>query len=212
MLPASSTPVPEQPMTTSAATAPPQRSWGLILLWLAPLVFLLLVLAYGFLTRAPADSTNSMPRVGHPLADFTLLDLQGHAVQLSALRGKVVFINVWATWCPPCVEEMPTIQRLHERLHARGLEVLAISIDALGAQVVAPFMRDYRLTFPTLLDPQGTIERLYRTGGVPESFIVDRQGRLVEKIVGPRDWAHPQFLAMFERLLAAPEPATEQRN
>jgi peroxiredoxin len=135
------------------------------------------------------------------MADFTLPDLRGHAVQLSALRGKVVFINVWATWCPPCVEEMPTMQRLHEQLRARGLVVLAVSLDALGEQVVAPFMRDYRLTFTTLLDPKGTIERLYRTGGVPESFIVDKQGRLVEKIVGPRDWAHPQALAMFERLL-----------
>jgi peroxiredoxin len=91
-------------------------------------------------------------------------------------------------------------------LHDRGLEILAISIDALGAQVVKPFMQQYRLTFPALLDPKNRIERLYRTGGVPESFVVDKQGRLVEKIVGPRDWSHPQVIAMFERLLAASAP------
>jgi peroxiredoxin len=144
------------------------------------------------------------PRVGQPLADFSLPDLQGHMVQLSSLQGKVVFINVWATWCPPCVDEMPTIQRLYDRLHTQGLEVLAISLDALGAQVVAPFVRDYRLTFPVLLDARSTIERLYRTSGVPESFIVDKRGRLVDKIIGPRDWTHTQMLMLFERLLAAP--------
>jgi peroxiredoxin len=183
-----------------------------MLLWLTPVAFLLFVLAYGILNREPADSHDTVPRVGQPMADFTLPDLGGRNVQLSALRGKVVFINVWATWCPPCIEEMPTIQRLHEHLHARGLEVLSISLDALGAQVVAPFMRDYRLTFPALLDPKGTIERLYRTGGVPESFVVDKQGRLVEKIVGPRDWLHPHILATFERLLAASTVETGRSN
>jgi peroxiredoxin len=193
---------PEQPVTQTPTTT--KHSWGLTLLWLGPVLFLLCIVVYGLLSRDSASPNNTVPRVGQPLADFTLPDLQGHSVQLSALRGKVVFINVWATWCPPCVDEMPTMQRLHERLHSRGLEILAISLDALGAQVVEPFMRDYRLTFTALLDPKGTVERLYRTGGVPESFIVDKQGRLVEKIVGPRDWTHPHLLATFERLLEAP--------
>jgi thiol-disulfide isomerase/thioredoxin len=125
-------------------------------------------------------------------------------VQLSALRGKVVFINVWATWCPPCIEEMPTMQQLHDRFHDRGLEILAISIDALGTQVIVPFMQEHRLSFTTLLDPEGKVERLYHTNGVPESFIVDKRGFLVEKVVGPRDWSHPQVIALFERLLAEP--------
>jgi len=169
-------------------------------------LFLLLVFLYGKLSRPSSSSNDMVPRVGQPLADFSLPDLQDHMVQLSSLRGKVVFINVWATWCPPCVDEMPTMQRLYDRLHAQGLEVLAISLDALGTQVVAPFVRDYRLTFPVLLDAKNTIERLYRTSGVPESFIVDKRGHLVEKIIGPRDWAHPQMLLLFERLLAAPVP------
>jgi peroxiredoxin len=130
-------------------------------------------------------------------------------VQLSALRGKVVFINVWATWCPPCIEEMPTMQRLYEQLHSRGLEVLAISIDALGAQVVAPFMQQYQLTFPALLDPRDRITHLYHISGVPESFIVDKRGLLVEKVIGPRDWSHPQMITLFERLLAIPATDSE---
>lgn len=188
----------------SPALPPSGRRWGIILLWLLPALALLLVFAYGFLTREPADSDDTAPRIGKPLADFTLPDLQGRSVQLTALRGKVVFVNVWATWCPPCVEEMPTIQQLYERLHGRGLEILAVSLDALGAQVVEPFMQRHRLSFSTLLDPKNLVQRLYRTTGVPESFIVDKRGILVDKVVGPRDWAHPQLLAQFERLLAMP--------
>jgi peroxiredoxin len=146
------------------------------------------------------------------LPDFTLPDLQGTPVQLSKRQGNVIFIIIWATWCPPCVEEMPTMQQLYERLHGHGLEVLAISVDALGAQVVGPFMQKYRLTFPVLLDAASRIPSLYRTSGVPESFIVDKRGRLVEKIVGPRDWSHPRMIALFQRLLSAPdERATGSR-
>jgi peroxiredoxin len=184
------------------------RSWLATLLWMTPAVFLILVVLYGLFTRQSTDQQDEGPRIGRALADFTLPTLQGRTVQLSDLRGKVVFINVWATWCQPCVEEMPTIQRLSDQLHERGLEVLTISIDALGEQVVEPFVRKYQLTFPVLLDSKGTIERLYHTTGVPESFIVDKRGMLVEKVIGPRDWAHPQMLTIFERLLAAPQSAT----
>ena len=175
---------------------------GLILLWVLPVLMVLGVLVFAYLTRQPVDDT--APRVGQPLADFTLPDLRGQSVQLAALRGKVVFVNVWATWCPPCVEEMPMIQQLYERLHSQGLEVLAVSLDALGIQVVGPFMQNYRLTFPTLLDTKSVVQRLYHTTGVPESFVVDKRGILVDKVVGPRDWTHPQVLAQFERLLAMP--------
>ena len=191
---------PSQPEPTSSPAPTPDRRWGLILLWVLPGLVLLLVFAYGFLTRQPVDDT--APRVGQPLADFTLPDLRGQSVQLAALRGKVVFVNVWATWCEPCREEMPAIQKLYERLHDRGLEILAVSLDALGIQVVGPFIRNYRLTFPTLLDTKNVVQRLYHTTGVPESFIVDKRGILVDKVVGPRDWVHPQMLAHFERLLA----------
>jgi len=195
---------PSTPDHLASATPPSDRRWGITLLWLLPALALLLVFVYGFLTREPADSGDTAPRLGKPLADFTLPDLQGHAVQLAALRGKVVFVNVWATWCSPCVEEMPTIQQLYERLHSRGLEILAVSLDALGAQVVVPFMQSHRLSFPTLLDTKNRVQLLYRTTGVPESFIVDKRGILVDKVVGPRDWVHPQLLAQFERLLAMP--------
>ena len=193
-------------MSSSEPSTPEPLSprWGTTLLWILPAVALLLVFGYGLLTREAPAPDDTAPRLGKPLADFTLPDLQGRAVQLTALRGKVVFVNVWATWCAPCIEEMPTIQQLYERLHGRGLEILAVSLDALGAQVVVPFIQSHRLSFPTLLDTKNIVQRLYMTTGVPESFIVDKRGILVEKVVGPRDWAHPQLLAQFERLLAMP--------
>ena len=195
----------EASSSPTSATPSKHRHWGTMLLWVSPLLFLAIFLGYGVLTRPPTAPSDASPRLGQPLPDFTLPDLQGNQVQLAALQGKVVFINIWATWCPPCVEEMPKIQRLYDQLHARGLEVLAISIDTLGAQVVGPFMQQHQLTFPAFLDPTSRIERLYRIGGVPESFIVDKGGLLVEKVVGPRDWSHPRVIAIFERLLAAPD-------
>ena len=196
-------PSPHTSDPASPSTAVDNRHWGLTFLWLVPALFLVLVVIYGVVTRQP-DNPDGAPQVGAAIANFTLPDLHGHPYQLSDFRGQVVFVNVWATWCPPCVEEMPTIQKLYDQLHARGLEVFAVSIDALGEQAVAPFMRDRQLSFPVLLDTQSVIEQLYRTGGVPESFIIDKQGRLVEKVVGPRDWADPRVIAMFERLLAVP--------
>ncbi len=196
----------DKPNPTPITETPKRRDWGTIVLWMSPLVVVLFLLGYGFLTRPPELPGQSAVLPGQPLPDFTLPDLQGNPVQLSTLRGKVVFVNIWATWCPPCVEEMPTIQQVYDRFHHRGLEVLAISIDTLEAQVVGPFMQRHHLTFPALLDPAARTERLYRISGVPESFIVDKRGRLVEKIVGPRDWSHPQMITRFERLLAAPDP------
>lgn len=188
-----------------------RRNWLLTGLWIAPVVVLLLLLVYGLVTR-PAEQQDDGPMVGRPLADFTLPDLQGQEIQLTALRGKVVFINIWTTWCQPCIEEMPVIQQLYQRLHPRGLEVLGINMDALGKQAVDPFLRQRHVTFPILLDPKSTSERRYRTTGVPESFIVDKRGILVERIIGPRDWVHPHMLEVFERLLAAPAATTEQRG
>lgn len=205
-MPSASSPNPD---ITSPDTATNSRPWGVALLWLLPVIVVVLILAYGVLTRTSDEKVGNLPQVGQPLADFALTDLQGNTVQLSDLRGNVVFINVWATWCQPCIDEMPTIERLYNQLHARGLEVITISLDPLGAQVIEPFMRRYQLTFPVLLDVKSEVERLYGTTGVPESFIVDKQGRLVEKVVGPRDWSSPQTLALFERLMAVPDPQSQ---
>lgn len=133
--------------------------------------------------------------------NFTLPDLNGKKVSLSSHRGKVVLVNIWATWCPPCRQEMPSMQRLYQRFKGENFEILAVSIDSTGREAVAPFMRKMNLTFPALLDPSEIIKPLYGVTGVPESFIIDKEGILVEKIIGPIDWATPKVFLFFEDLI-----------
>jgi peroxiredoxin len=137
-------------------------------------------------------------------ADFAVTDLQGQAVRLSQYRGQVVLLNLWATWCPPCREEMPSMERLWQRLKDRGFVLLAVSEDEQGAAAVRPFVQEMQLTFPVLLDPTGDVGSRYGVWGYPESFLIDREGRVVERVIGPRDWASPAQIAAIERLLAAP--------
>ena len=146
----------------------------------------------------------SLLETGQPAPDFTFPGLNGKMVSLSDYRGHVVLVNVWATWCPPCVDEMPSMERLYRELKGENFEILAVSIDALGEKVVAPFMKKYNLSFPALMDPDGAIKTLYHTTGVPESFIVDQKGILIKQIIGPRDWAKPGIIGFFRNLLQKP--------
>ncbi|HET6232784.1 MAG TPA: redoxin domain-containing protein [Longimicrobiaceae bacterium] len=148
--------------------------------------------------------------VGSPAPDFAVRDMQGRQVKLSDLRGQVVLLNVWATWCGPCREEMPSMQRLYTKLAPEGLHVVAVSIDATGASAgsaehpggdVGAFVRQFGLTFPVWLDPEGETSRLYRTTGVPESFVIDRDGSIVKKVIGATEWDTPDKVDLVRRLL-----------
>lgn len=146
----------------------------------------------------------SLRRRGPDLApDFAVPDLQGQAVRLSGMRGQVVLVNLWTTWCPPCRDEMPSMERLWQQLRSRGFVLLAVSQDEGGKAAVEPFVRKLALTFPVLVDPEGQVGRAFGVWGYPESFLIDREGRVVERVVGPRDWAAPEQVAAVERLLAA---------
>ena len=126
---------------------------------------------------------------GAPAPDFTLPDLEGNMVSLSGHKGKVVLLNIWATWCPPCVEEMPSMEKLYREMKDEGFEILAVSVDTSGAKAVRPFMEKHQLSFPALTDAEGTTKLLYHTTGVPESYLIDKGGIIAEKVIGPRDWA-----------------------
>ena len=141
------------------------------------------------------------PDVGRPAPNFEFPGLDGKLVSLSDYLGKVVLVNIWATWCRPCVDEMPSMQKLYQEFKDDDFEILAVSIDAPGSGVVAPFMRKYNLTFPALLDSEGTIRESYGATGIPESFIIDRQGILVKKIIGAADWSSPEVFRFFRNLL-----------
>lgn len=135
--------------------------------------------------------------------DFSLTDLAGKTVRLSGLRGKVVVLNVWATWCAPCRDEMPSMERLYQRLRGPNFELLAVSEDEGGADKVRAFVREVAVTFPVLLDPERQVGTRYGVWGYPETFIIDRDGRIVERVIGPRAWDTPEQVAALSALMHA---------
>ena len=155
---------------------------------------------------------NRVPPVvaGYPAPDFEVADVDGDPVTLKSYEGKVLLLNVWATWCGPCREEMPSMQRLYDSFTRDGFEIAAISIDAPvggtdnagnpGGDPVA-FARDLELTFPILLNPSGDIQRTYRTTGVPESFLIGADGIIYKKVAGSTAWDSEANVGLVRRLL-----------
>jgi thiol-disulfide isomerase/thioredoxin len=148
--------------------------------------------------------------VGTAAPDLVAADLDGRPVSLAELRGEVVLLNVWATWCPPCREEMPSMQRLAEQLGPEGLRIVAVSIDAASGKRdaggreggdVRAFADEYGLTFDIWRDPEGRVQQIYRTTGVPESFVIDRRGMIVKKVIGATEWDSPANVELIRRLL-----------
>ena len=134
---------------------------------------------------APA-SADSMPapQADHPAPDFTLMSLDGTPVTLSKLTGQVALINIWATWCPPCRAEMPTIETAYEQYRDQGFTVLAVNLQE-DPRSVAAFMQQYQLTFPALLDLDGQVSRDYQAFSLPSSFFVDKKGVIRAVYRGP---------------------------
>ena len=138
--------------------------------------------------------------------NFRAVDLATRdSVSLEDYRGSVTLVNIWATWCVPCREEMPSMQRLFDSVGTRGFRIAAISIDEGSSEDVAAFARELDLGFDILHDRSGSVERLYQTTGVPESFLLDRRGKLVKRVIGAHDWSSPANIATVERLLEQPE-------
>lgn len=133
--------------------------------------------------------------------DFTLPDLKGNPVSLKDYRGKVVFLNFWATWCQPCKDEMPSMQALYTTLKGQPFEILAVSVDKDGPEVVEEFVKKYNITFPVLHDRKGSVKEAYKTTGVPETFIIDQNGVIAEKVWGPREWSDQYSTVMIMDLL-----------
>jgi cytochrome c biogenesis protein CcmG, thiol:disulfide interchange protein DsbE len=142
-------------------------------------------------------------QVGSTAPDFVATDLEtGKPVSLADYKGQVVLLNVWATWCEPCKVEMPSMEQLERDLGPRGLKIVAVSVDAGGPSGVRQFAHDMGLTFRILHDPAANIERIYQTTGVPESFVINRAGRIEKKVVGATDWTSSVNEALVRRLLA----------
>jgi len=164
--------------------------------------FMLIVTIFWAGVGADAWAQNPRPEVGHLTPDFTLPALTGEAVRLSAFRGhKAVLINFWATWCAPCRLEMPTMEKAYQKYKGKGLEILAVSIDAGPKSAVKNFMEELGLTFPALLDPKMQVLHLYRLSAIPASFLIDKQGVIRFKELGYRDWTDPESTKPLQQVL-----------
>lgn len=139
-------------------------------------------------------------RAGAP--DFSLEALEGGNRTLQDYLGKVVLINFWATWCPPCLREMPGMQKLYNRYQAKGFDIVAISLDQGGRAVVKKFIDENKLTFPVVLDPAQTAKSSYKVRALPTNYLLDRKGRVIAWGMGSREWDGEPAFALIEQLLA----------
>ncbi len=150
-----------------------------------------------------ADFGVIRPKVQKPAPDFTLANLKGEQRHLSDYRGKVVLLHFWATWCLPCRTEMPVIHHLGHSNAERGLELLCINVDRGNRDGVREFMQDISLNFHTLLDPEGDVRNVYEVRGFPTTYIIGRDGKIIGRIIGERDWGGSQARLLIEHLLGS---------
>lgn len=139
--------------------------------------------------------------VGYKSPGFTLRNLKGNRESLEDYRGRVVILNLWATWCVPCRIEMPAFEALYRRYRSQGLTILAVSLDRTGPEGVNKFVDDYQLSFPILLDPNGEVERLYSSYTIPMTYVIDKSGAIVAKVDGAKNWESPETFEAVEFLL-----------
>lgn len=149
----------------------------------------------------PTSGVGQAVAVGDIAPDFQLEDTKGNKVSLSDLRGKVVMVNFWATWCPPCIEEMPSMEKLQEVMAGDDFVMLAINTEQNGRAVVPKFLEKTSYSFPILYDEKGLVQKLYGVYKFPESFIVGKDGNVVEKIIGPLDWSNPKIINYLKSLV-----------
>lgn len=144
----------------------------------------------------------SVPKAPIAADDFRLDSLGGAPVNLSDYRGRVVFLNFWATWCPPCRAEMPSMERLHRRLRDRGLAIVAVDLQE-SAAAVKTFVKEASLTFTVLLDADGAVGGAWGAQSIPTTYLIDRTGTIIARAIGGREWDGDEMVELFERILSA---------
>jgi thiol-disulfide isomerase/thioredoxin len=140
-------------------------------------------------------------REGKPVPDITVNSLKNVPLKLSELKGKVVLLNFWATWCPPCREEIPSMMKLNSAMAGKPYQMVAVSIDEGGVPEIEAFFKASGFSLPTYTDASGVASKVYGITGVPETFIIDKNGVLVKKIIGPLAWYSPEVVSFLEGLM-----------
>ena len=165
---------------------------------IAPVFIVIILLLAITLALSGCYSGSRPPRVGMAAPDFTVHD-SDRTVTLSQLKGQVVVLNFWATWCPPCVEEVPSLVQMQQRMKSKGVTVLAVSVDA-DENNYRRFLRDHSVALLTVRDADQKSNGLYGTSKFPETYIIDRNGVVRRKFIGAVDWTEPEVIDFLERL------------
>ena len=166
------------------------------------------VLFFSFWQRTP-----NVAEIGGYSPDFTLpvLDTGSSApapLHLYEHRGHVVLVNFWATWCPPCIEEAPSLEAFSAQMRKMGVEVIGVSVDQ-DPEALKKFVADYHMTFPIVRDPDQAVSAKFGTRQFPETYILDRDGRVADKIISSRDWMDPQMISFVESLARPTQSPSE---
>ncbi len=170
----------------------------------ALVIFLVAISLWAWQGAAPAAAQSLAPVDETMVApDFGLRDLDGREHRLSSYQGRVLIVNFWATWCPPCREEMPSLQRVREQLHGNGVEVLAVNVGE-DEDAILTFTASYPVTFPLLLDEDGRVVDSWPVLGLPTTYVVEPGGRLAYRAVGAREWDDPEIVEQIRTLIAQP--------
>ena len=179
---------------------PSVAMWGKIIFLIAILLALNL--------PANADESSLFSRIGaipiknhKKTPNFCLEELNGEKVRLAALKGKIIFLNFWATWCGPCIEEMPSMEALYQHYKETDFLFLTISIDCGGRESVRKFVETHRYRIPILLDPAGKTLEPFEISRIPATLIIDRNGRMIGRVIGPRNWSSPEVFSLVNRML-----------
>jgi len=161
------------------------------------------LLVFGLLLLCACSDQPDIPgTVGAPAPAYGALDMSGDSIDLASMKGQVVLLNVWATWCIPCRREVPELQALHQDMAARGLTVWGVSIDGGEADAdVVGFMDDFQMTYTVLRDPAERVLSVFRIQGVPASYLIDREGVVRWRTIGPFKASDPGLRAALEKTL-----------
>jgi peroxiredoxin len=155
--------------------------------------------------KATADPFEQMgvarPRTVKQAPDFVLKDIYGKSINLAQFKGKPVLLNFWATWCGPCKEELPSMQRLHQASKNNGgFQIIAVSIDRFNMEKVNQYAKELSLTFPILIDPDRKTRKAYFIRGLPTSYLIDSEGKLRGFVSGARNWDSPATIELMKSL------------
>ncbi len=168
-----------------------------------PLGLLTAVVAAALLGACTPDASRTV-EVGAPVPEYRAVSLEGDSVSLAALRGNVVLFNVWATWCPPCRDEIPELRALQAKYQPRGLELVGVSVDAGGSdRAIRAFMKDFEMEYPVWRDPDERVSTRFLVVGVPATFLIDRDGILRWRKTGPIQPNDPALAAAIEQALGS---------